>query len=264
MLFSEILTTITQRSDGEGLTAEISPDWTQGRACFGGLVAALGNEALRRLVPAERPLRGLDVTFVAPAMPGRVQMQAEVLRAGKSVTIAHSRVVSSGQVAATLTGIYGAARPSVLTVAPTPPPRASPAEEWPASQIPMFPHFAHHFDVRWIEGCSRPFVGSGLTHSKAYVRHRDPTPLSETALVGLLDCIWTPSLQMLGAVTPSSSLNWRLEFLRHDYNFAPQAWWRIDTQTNAATEGYISHSSVVLDPDGKLAAYSHQLVVVFG
>ena len=107
-------------------------------------------------------------------------------------------------------------------------------------------------------------MGNDVSHSRAYIRHRDPAPLNETAVVGLLDCIWTPSLQMLEALTPSSSLNWRLEFLRHDYRFAPQAWWRIDTQTQAAAEGYISHKSVVLDPNGVPAAFSYQLVTVFG
>jgi acyl-CoA thioesterase len=265
MLFSEVLASISTHTDGQlGLTAQISPDWSQGRASFGGIVAALGNETMRRLVPADRPLRGLDITFVGPAFAGAVQLHGEILRVGKAVTIAHSRVMSGAQVAATLTGIYGAPRPSRLNLAPHTPSSAGPIEDLPASQPPKHPHFAHHFEVRWIEGSPRPFVGAAISHSKAYIRHRDPTALTESHLVGLLDCIWTPSLQMLQSVTPSSSLNWRLEFLRHDYRFAPQAWWRIDTHTNAAAEGYISHSSVVFDPNGNPAAFSHQLVTVFG
>jgi acyl-CoA thioesterase len=265
MLFSEVLASITaQTGDEPGHSAEIGSDWTQGRASFGGIVAALGNEAMRRLVPTDRPLRGLDVTFVGPAFPGRVKLHGELLRVGKAVTIAHSRVVSHGQVAATLTGIYGAARPSQLTLAPRTLAPAGPAEDLPPSQLPKDPYFAHHFDVRWIEGCARPFVSAASSHSKAYIRHRDPTALTESHLVGLLDCIWTPSLNTLASITPSSSLNWRLEFLRHDYSFPPQAWWRIDTHTNAAAEGYVSHSSVVLDPNGNCAAFSHQLVTVFG
>jgi acyl-CoA thioesterase len=267
MLFSETLASIRARSEGEsGLTAQIGPDWSQGRASYGGIVAALGNEAMRRLVPSDRPLRGLDVTFVGPAFPGEVQLQAQVLRVGKAVTIAHSSVMSAGQTAATLTGIYGAARASSLNLPPATPTRAPLPEEVPvtAAFLSGGPHFTQHFDIGWIEGSQRPFVGNGISRSRAFIRHRDPAPLSETAVVGLLDCIWTPSLQMLQTVTPSSSLNWRLEFLRHDYSFAPQAWWRIDTHTNAAAEGYISHTSVVLDPNGLTAALSHQLVAVFG
>jgi acyl-CoA thioesterase len=268
MRFSETLATLRARSDGEsGLTAQIGPDWSQGRASYGGIVAAFGNESMRRLVPADRPLRGLDVTFVGPASTGPIEVQAEILRVGKAVTIAHSRVISQGQVAATITGIYGAARPSSLNIpaaprGPTPPPEQMIATRPPARNSGL--QFAQHFDVCWIEGSPRPFVSAGISDSKAYIRHRDPSALTETHLVCLLDCIWTPALQMLSAPTPSSSLNWRLEFLRHDYSFAPDAWWRIDTQTNAAAEGYISHSSVVLDPRGEPAALSYQIVAVFG
>lgn len=268
MLFSETLATIRAGADGESsLVAQVGSDWTQGRATYGGLVAALGNEAMRRLVPADRPLRGLDVTFVGPVFPGEARLEADVLRVGKAVTIAHARVLSQDQVAATLTGIYGAARPSALAIAPSTPLVAPTPDEVAASISPWKserPHFTQHFDVRWIEGSHTPFVGNPVSSSRAYIRHRDSAALTETAVVGLLDCIWTPSLQMLNAVTPSSSLNWRLEFLRHDYNFAPQAWWRIDTQTRAAAEGYIHHDSVVLDPNGAPVAYSHQLVAVFG
>jgi acyl-CoA thioesterase len=273
MLFSQILASIGARAQGEsgegesGLIAQIGADWSQGRASFGGIVAALGSEAMRRLVAPERPLRGLDVTFVGPAFPGEVHLPAEILRVGKVITIAQSRVVSAGQVAATLTAIYGAPRPSQLNLPPQTPESAAPPEDLPDAMPPpasIGPHFTQHFDIRWIEGSHRPFIGAAMSHSKAYIRHRDPSALTESHLVGLLDCIWTPSLQRLSAVTPSSSLNWRLEFLRHDYSFAPQAWWRIDTQTNAAAEGYISHSSVVMDPNGAPSAFSYQLVAVFG
>ena len=103
-----------------------------------------------------------------------------------------------------------------------------------------------------------------MTTSKAYIRHRDARALTESHLVALIDCIFSPALQALTTVAQSSSLTWRLEFVRHDYSFAPDAWWRIDTQTNAAADGYISQSSTVLNPAGVPAAFSHQLVAVFG
>ena len=80
MLFSETLASIQPR-DG-GWRAVIGEDWSQGRATFGGMVAALGNEAMRRLVPMDRALRGLDTTFVGPALAGEVNMDAEILRVG--------------------------------------------------------------------------------------------------------------------------------------------------------------------------------------
>src|ERR1700738_25770 len=105
MLFSETLESV--RPSGSGFTADVGEDWSQGRATFGGMVAALGNEAMRRLVPIERQLRGLETIFVGPAFAGTVQIQAEVLRIGKAVTIASARLWSDNKVAATLTGVYG-------------------------------------------------------------------------------------------------------------------------------------------------------------
>ncbi len=45
--------------------------WGQGRATFGGLVAAMLYEAMRLKVPAGRPVRSLSVTFRRAAADGR-------------------------------------------------------------------------------------------------------------------------------------------------------------------------------------------------
>jgi acyl-CoA thioesterase len=268
MLFSQTLASMIERTDGEpGFSAEVGADWAQGRASFGGIVAAFGNEAMRRIVPADRLLRALDVTFVGPVFPGPIHLTSEILRVGRAVTIASSRLLSQDQVAATVTGVYGAARQSALIIAPAAGAETASPDSLPTVRLPISasaPQFLQHFELRWAEGSHRPFTGLSMTRSKAYIRHRDPCALTESHVVALIDCIFSPALQPLKAVAQSSSLNWRLEFIRHDYSFAPDAWWRIDTQTNAAAEGYISHSSVVLDPNGTPAAFSHQLVAVFG
>src|SRR5271154_6950529 len=116
MLFSETMATL--RPEGNDWSAVVGEDWSQGRATFGGVVAALGNEAMRRLVPAERPLRGLEVVFVGPLLPGSVRIETQVLRVGKAVTIASARLWSDGKIAATLSGIYGGARSVAITVPP--------------------------------------------------------------------------------------------------------------------------------------------------
>jgi len=259
---------MVERADGEpGYSAEVGADWAQGRASFGGIVAAFGNEAMRRIIPADRLLRGLDVTFVGPVLPGPIRLISEILRVGRAVTIATSRLYSKDEVAATFTGIYGAARPSALIVEPSAVCDLVPPENLTSARIsnnPAAPQFVQHFEIRWAQGSHRPFAGLAMTQSKAYIRHRNAFALTESHVVALMDCIFSPALQSLNSVAQSSSLTWRLEFVRHDYSFAPDAWWRIDTQTNAAADGYISQSSVVLNPAGVPAAFSHQLVAVFG
>jgi acyl-CoA thioesterase len=263
MLFSETLASMQPREGG--WRAVIGEDWSQGRATFGGMVAALGNEAMRRLVSADRELRGLETTFVGPALAGEVSIDAEILRVGKAVTIARARVWSDGKTAATLTGIYGAARATALFIAPTVADEVRPALDLPdrSSAEMGGPSFVRHFAYRWAQGAA-PFTGSSLRSAKIYVRHHDPAPLSESHVVALIDCIPSVVLQLMSTPVPSSSLTWTVQFLRHDYRFAPEAWWRIDAEVNSAGSGYSCESCILLDPNGAPAAIARQMVVVFG
>lgn len=261
MRFSDTLNAIVARETG--WTAVIGEDWSQGRAIFGGLVAALGNEAMRRLVPANRQLRSLETIFVGPALAGTVQIRADVLRTGKAVTIASARVWSDEQIAATLTGVYGAPRSAAISIAP---PAASEVRSGDFLETPfsaMRPPFAQHFGMRWAAGI-HPFAGSTLTSCKTFVRHKDGAALTESHVVALVDCLPSVILQMMSTPAPSSSLTWTVQFLKHDYSFAPDAWWRIDADVNSAGEGYSCESSVLFDPTGAPAALSRQMVAVFG
>jgi acyl-CoA thioesterase len=264
MLFSQSLASM-QASNG-GWSAVVGEDWSQGRATFGGMVAALGNEAMRRLVPVDRPLRGLETVFVGPALAGTVRIDAEILRIGRAVTIAGARVWSADKIAATLTGIYGAARAAEISILPTAATGVRPPEELPDSARSLntgAPAFVEHFDYRWAEG-ARPYSGSSLNTVKTYVRHKDPAALTESHVVALIDSIPSVVLQRMRTAVPSNSLIWSLQFLQHDYSFRPDAWWRIDAEVNSAGSGYSCESCLVLDPTGAPAAFGRQMVVVSG
>ena len=264
MLFSQTLATL-QPVDG-GWSAVIGEDWSQGRATFGGMVAALGNEAMRRLVPADRSLRGLDTSFIGPAPAGEVRIEAEILRVGRAVTAAYARLRSNGNIAATVTGIYGAPRESSLSLAPTVAagvPSAEGLVDRESLSITGGPTFLRHFGFRWAEG-ARPFAGSSSRTAKIYVRHVDPAPLTESHVVALIDCIPSVVLQLMGKPAPSSSLTWNVQFLRHNYGYPADAWWRIDSEVNAAGSGYSCESCTLVDPNGVPAALARQIVAVFG
>jgi acyl-CoA thioesterase len=263
MLFSETLASIQPHD--KGWRAIVGADWSQGRATFGGTVTALGNEAMRRLVPPERQLRELETVFVGPTLVGPVHIEAEVLRVGRAVTIASARLLSEEKIAATVTGIYGAARSTAISIAPTVSTGVPPAVNLPLPEAHANagPAFLQHFDFRWAEG-AWPFSGSSSNKSKIYVRHRDPAALTESHVIALADCIPSVILQMLSTPVPSSSLTWTLQFLKHDYGFAPDAWWRIDSQVDAAEDGYSCESCILLNPSGAPAAFSRQMVAVFG
>jgi len=262
MQFSEILASI--RGSDEELLVTVSDDWLQGRATFGGLVAAVGNEAIRKLVPRDRPLRSLQTTFVGPANAGTWKLRARVLRAGKAVTLAQCEVIEGEQVVAVQTGVYGSDRESAVLVKPAPvdPPRGVDEINELRYAPDRAPAFVQHFALRFAVG-AKPFT-STRSPSKVYIRHRDPSPLTESHIVALVDCIPTPALSMFKAPAPGSSVVWTLDFFEHDLEFAPEAWWRIDTDIDAATGGYVNQSGLLHDPNGRPVALSRQLFVVFG
>ena len=263
MLFSDILASI--RFDGSTATVTVTDDWAQGRATYGGLVAAVGNEVMRKLVPAERLLRSLQTTFVGPAGPRTWRIKAEVLRVGKAVTLARCDIIDADAIAATLVGVYGGPRPSNVEVRPraTSAVRNVDAINELRFQPGLTPNFVQHFAVRWAAG-AKPFSSATQTSSQAFIRHRDTTALTESHVVGLIDCIPSPAMSMFKERAPSSSLVWTAEFFEHRCDFAPESWWRIDTDIDAATSGYVNQTGLLHDPNGTPVALTRQLVAVFG
>jgi acyl-CoA thioesterase len=262
MGFSELLNSMSV--EGAHLELVVSDDWLQGRATFGGLIAAAGNEAMRRLVPPERPLRTLQTTFVGPASPGKWRLVARVLRVGRAVTLAQCEIIDAEQIVATQVGVYGLARQSVVSIKPTAVPAPRRVEEINEVRFEAgrTPPFMQHFAIRWAQG-ARPFTAT-RSPSKAFIRHRDPAPLTESHVVALIDCIPTVALSMLTAPAPGSSLVWTVEFFEHDLRFPADAWWRIDSDIDAATEGYVNQTGLLIDPNGRPVALSRQLFAVFG
>jgi acyl-CoA thioesterase len=263
MLFSEVLASL--RFDDSIGHVTVTNDWGQGRATFGGLVTAVGNEVMRKLVPQERLLRSLQTTFIGPASATTWKLKAEVLRVGKAVTLARCDVLDGDQIAATLIGVYGGPRPSAVEVRlpPMPPTRPIDAIEEVRPLPGLTPDFLQHFAIRWAEG-AMPFSSAAHTPSKAYIRHRDISPLTESHVIALIDCIPTPAMSMFRERAPSSSLVWTLEFCEHTFAYAPDLWWRIDTHIDAATGGYVNQTGILYNPDGQPTALTRQLVAVFG
>src|SRR5699024_12416458 len=109
MLFSDVMAQV------DAGHYEVPAGWTQGRACFGGLVAAIMYRRLQTLVPGRLP-RSLFVSFVGPGASGRIDIEESVLRTGGSVTQAGRRILHEGRVVAVMWGNFGMRRDSRRTV----------------------------------------------------------------------------------------------------------------------------------------------------
>jgi acyl-CoA thioesterase len=135
----------------------IPAEWAQGRASFGGLVAALQYEAMRARVPADRPVRSLAITFVGPVEPEvPVSFEVEVLREGKAVSQVLGRAMQNGQVVTLVQGSFGASRPSEVAIAAHPAPEMKHWDE--CQELPYIkgvtPEFMRHLAMRWSVGGS--------------------------------------------------------------------------------------------------------------
>jgi acyl-CoA thioesterase len=261
MRFSETLAMVASADT----TAVIAADWLQGRTVFGGLQAALALRALEHAVGEPLPLRALQATFVGPVPAGTVTVSSRVLRRGRSVVQGEARLLSAdGDTLCLVIAVFGQARASTLQRQPPHPP-ATPVDQLP--DVPylegLTPVFTRQFAMRFARN-GIPFSGVTEPVSQTWLAHRDPAPLSTAHLVALADVIPSPALALLKQPAAASSLTWSLDLLQPRVDFDPAAFWRMDAEATAAGDGYVSQTATLFNPAGEAAAYSRQVVTVFG
>lgn len=249
-------------------TAEVAEGWGQGRATYGGLVAAMLLARAEALVGApERRLRTANVVFVGPVAPGPARCDAEVLRAGSSATTVSGRIVQDGEVRATLIATFGVARETSVTVrAQAPAPQIpSPADVEPVPYVAgVMPEFFQHVELRFATG-SPPFTGADEAAFGGWMRFRQPPArFGDRELVALADA-WPPGVAPLfHGPAPMSTLSWTFDLLGDPPATAdPSAHWQYDVRTIAAAGGYGQTTARIWDAQGALRALSRQTIAYF-
>lgn len=260
MRFEELIQ--LQQPEGEGWTATVTDDWLQGRSAFGGLQATFAVKAMRALV-ADQPLRVLQVTFLAPVAPGKVRVQARLLRAGKNATHVEARLYDGAQTLCVVVGIFGATRESVVRIRPEQPPLNSAQKPLLLPNVPgLTPVFLQHFDMRWLSG-SLPFSGGTRAAAIIDVGFKEAGAATELHLTSLADSIPPLAITLLKKPAAASSMTWMLEFLCDRYDHLPLQGWRFDAEVVSAADGYTSQTAMIWAPDGSPAMLSRQNMVVF-
>lgn len=265
MGFSELLQAVRDNPHAVLIPAQ----WSQGRASFGGLVAALVYEAMRAQVPSGRPARSLAITFVGPAAPDvAVSFEVEVLREGKAVSQVLGRAIQGGQVVTLVQGSFGAGRESRIVVKAAEAPQAKSVEACPEMPyIPnVTPEFTRYLAMRWAFG-GLPFTNNPSREMGGWVRLRDQgsaEPINEAHLLALVDA-WPPAvLPHLSAPAPGSSLTWTIEFVQPMSELSTLDWCLYRAQIEHARDGYGHVAAALWSPAGELLAISRQTVAVFG
>ncbi|MGE8060020.1 acyl-CoA thioesterase [Pseudomonas sp. NPDC089547] len=249
-------------------SVSIPPSWAQGRAAFGGLMAAMVYETMRLKLTDGRPVRSLAISFVAPAAADvPIRFEVEVLREGKAVSTLLGRAVQDGQVVTLVQGNFGAGRPSVVDV-PALPAMEMKALQDAAPELPYIkgitPEFMRHVALRWAVG-GLPFSGNQSRKMGGWVRLRDVAEeqVNEAHLLALVDA-WPPSLMpFLKQPAAGSTLTWTIEFIQPTAKLSTLDWCRYCVETEHARDGYGHAAAALWTAEGELLALSRQTVTVF-
>ncbi len=247
-------------------SGEVSPDWAQGRAAFGGIVSGLAVAAIDRLRDPERAVRSLMVEFLAPLSPGPVRIDGAVLRAGRSLSHVRVELSQGDRLAAIILAGCGSARPSAIAVpaarnTPRPDPDTLPAFPFLEG---ITPRFSAGFDYRWT--CTDlPFSGGDTPKLSGWVRPRDEAPTTLAALTALIDAWPAPVLSLLSRPAPASTVSWMIDVVADipPGGWPSGTWFHFEADTVAAADGYATITGRIHDADGTLLAVSRQLVVEF-
>ncbi|MDX1799968.1 MAG: thioesterase family protein [Marinobacter sp.] len=261
MTFDEIL------ADGAAGTLSIDGSWGQGRAMFGGLVAALAFEGMRGVISPGRPMRSLQVSFVGPVEADvPLTVESELLREGKSVSQVQARLVQNGETRLVALGSFGGDRESDVNV----PPQTAPSAPGPDECVSLpfreglSPAFTQHIEMRWAYG-SLPFTGKRDVEMGGWMRFRTPPrDLTDAHIVALVDA-WPPAvLPHLSKPAPASSLSWALDIVHPRPTIKADEWLLYKATIDQAGSGYGHAQAKIWSAQGELVALSRQTVTVFG
>lgn len=260
MTFDELL------AGGASGELVIPSTWAQGRATFGGLLAALVFNRMAQVVAEGRPMRAMQISFVGPVNPEvPIAIEAELLREGKAVSQVQGRIVQNGQPCFVALGSFGGDRESSVSVSPSPAPEATAPEDCQA--LPYIkgvtPEFTQHIEMRWAFG-AMPFTNKPLREMGGWMKFRQtPKTISDAHIVALVDS-WPPAvLQHLKQRAPASSLSWALEVVHPRPAIAADDWLLYRAVIDQAGAGYGHTHAGIWNRQGELVALSRQTVTVF-
>ena len=147
--------------------------WGQGRAVFGGLVAAVMMHAVERRSRDCERVRSILLNFIAPVQPGELDISITCLRQGKSVSFYKVEAGQDGNIAVIMQVTLGLARDEQLQMqALRPHNLTSPESAIVLPYLPgVTPEFTRHFDYRWAEG-PMPYTSSREAHIGGWIRFR--------------------------------------------------------------------------------------------
>jgi acyl-CoA thioesterase len=248
-----------------GQTAVIDlPDaenWMQGRTLYGGASALIAYTHAIRAFTDLPPLRAAQVGFVAP-VGGRVELRAEIVRQGRSVTQLRSELYQDGALALTAFFLFAEPRkPNALYPTRKPsdfPPPAEESEDVMSDKGPSF--LRNNFEIRRAQNVSGP--GEPVVRRWARLKNREELdPISELILLG--DVLPPGAMRAMQRQGPISSINWSFNLLETNPQ-TEDGWWVSENASQHANNGYSSERLRLWNSEGQQVIDGLQSVAIFG
>ena len=254
--------------------ASVNGEWSAPRVPQGGLVAALALRAMiSSLDDTALPVRTATAMFAAPVESGEIEIDAEVLRRGRSTAHCSATVRNPGaDGGCTALAMFGGERPT-FTFTDLEPPTAPPPDECvdvrnePApDEFPMSAFWANHVQFRPVTG-QAPWVEYDSTTSETmyWFRYDDPPcdehgRLDPLALVALCDTMPGAIGQRLGNRGP---MFWApsVDLTVHVFGDAGGDWLLARGHARHVDNGYASLDNELWDGD-RLVAYATQVAAL--
>lgn len=249
------------RQVGGAWRFDLPEGWTQGRSVFGGLTVAAAAALGHRPVDPQYTLRSASASLLRPTAPGTLEGRAELLRQGKNSAFVEVRILQEGALTGVVNLLFARRRDGGVEVDG---PRWSLGVD--PEGLPDLPHipgvtpeFVKNVHMRWATGAP-PFSGHDEAAFAGYCKYRDPAGDAE-GMLGLLDFWPCPSLSLLKAPAPASTVTWTAHLLDVPEDF--EGWFGFEYETVAGHGGWHTVVGRLYGPDGRLVGWTEQLAAVF-
>lgn len=253
--------------DGAGeshaFEVQITPDWQQGRAVYGGLTVALCVRAAHLAFEDLPPLRSVVLTFIGPPISSRLAFEVVKVREGKSATFVDVRATSENHSMANVSLVFGAARTSAFSAHWYPAPEVLALD----AGVPFFdmggaPNFAQQFNSRFAGG-QIPGSGADVGDVAAWLQHKDVNARHTVeGLVCLADGLPPAAMTLMRGMAPVSSMTWMFDIVGEIKN-EDDGWWLCRSTCDAVGEGYSSQHMGIWNAAGDPVIIGRQNCVIF-
>ncbi len=273
MIDTPLDSALTLEATEDALSAVVDGEFSNGPVSappdagfpFGGLLAAMAAQAMRKGLGIARPLRTLSVQYLAAARFNEpLTLRPRLLRGGRGVSYAALDVdqATGPRTRAThhATATFGGDAETVDLAQNTVTPPLALIDSGVEMSGPMSPRFSTHVDYRF-EGAPRILGGNAgrVVTERLWMRMKGGRALDEAGLCYLLDALYPPAWTAFPAPPMMTTVDLRYDLLGAPTpETAPDGWAFFEFRMLDLGHGWTVDEAIAWGADGRALALSRQ------